>query len=105
MIQDPLTKNWIVLTQLCAWDKNTSRNDYIYFNPSSKKEITFSPEATISVNELENIRKYMWRFNELSVCATIWGWMASIFIKQRLYEMHSVRFPVLMIHGQAGSCK
>ena len=105
MIQDPLTKNWIVLTQLCAWDKNTSRNDYIYFNPSSKKEITFSPEATISVNELENIRKYMWRFNELSVCATIWGWMASIFIKQRLYEMHSVRFPVLMIHGQAGSGK
>ena len=105
MIQDPLTKNWLVLTQNGCWDKNKAHDDFIYFNPSVKKEIIFSPDAQITKDELKEIRKHIFSFNEFPVCASIMGWASSIFIKQRLYELHSVRFPVLMIHGQAGSGK
>ena len=105
MIKDPLSKNWIVLTQLMSWDKNSQREDFIYFNPAVKKELTFSPEVSIEKDELKSIFRNLFRFNDISVCATIVGWCISIFVKQRLYESHSVRFPVLMIHGQAGSGK
>ena len=80
-------------------------DDYIYFNPAVKKELIFSENCSITKQELTDIRKYLFSFNEFPVCASIVGWMVSIFIKQRLYEFHSVRFPVLMIHGQAGSGK
>ncbi len=105
MIQDPLSKNWLVLTQHQCWDKDSVREDFIYFNPSVKKEITFSNSCEITKNECANILSKLFSFNDLRVCATIIGWCCSIFIKQRLYELHSVRFPVLMIHGQAGSGK
>jgi hypothetical protein len=105
MIQDSHSKNWLVLTQLSCWDKAKLHDDYIYFNPAVKKELIFSNDSSISRDELTEMRKYLLAFNELPVCASILGWMCSIFIKQRLYEFHSVRFPVLMIHGQAGSGK
>ena len=105
MLQDPLSKNWVVLTQAHAWDKDRAREDYIYYNPSAKKELVFAPEANIDKKSLQKISEYMFIFNDLNVCAGIWGWMASIFIKQRLYETKAIRFPVLMIHGQAGSGK
>ena len=105
MIYDKHSKRWLVLTQIACWDKDKSHDDYIYFNPAVKKELIFSENCSITKQELVDIRKYLLSFNEFPVCASIVGWMVSIFIKQRLYEFHSVRFPVLMIHGQAGSGK
>jgi hypothetical protein len=105
MIRDSHSKNWLVLTQLLCWGKDKVYDSYIYFNPSVKKEIIFSDCSVITKGELTEMRKYMFSFNELAVCGSILGWMSSIFVKQRLYEFHSVRFPVLMIHGQAGSGK
>lgn len=105
MVKNKISGNWMVLTQQNAWDVNGKQGDYIYFNPSVKKEIIYTPESKVTKPQLVNIRKHLFKFNELAVCATIVGWMCSLFVKQRLYESHSVRFPVLMIHGQAGSGK
>tara|TARA_X000001382_G_scaffold130446_1_gene125334 strand:+ start:2147 stop:4825 length:2679 start_codon:yes stop_codon:yes gene_type:complete len=105
MIKNKISGNWMVLTQQNAWDVNGKQSDYVYFNPSVKKEIVYTPDAKITKDELTDIRKVLFKFNELNVCATIVGWMCALFIKQRLYESHSIRFPVLMIHGQAGSGK
>jgi len=105
MFRDPVSKKWSVLTQLHCWDKDSPKSDFIYFNPACKKEIVFTPEQTISKAEVANIRKLLFQFNDFEICSTIIGWCFSLFVKQRLYETHSVRFPVLMIHGQAGSGK
>ena len=105
MIKNNISGNWMVLTQSNAWDVNGKQSDYIYFNPSVKKEIIYAPDSKITKSQLLDIRKHLFRFNEVAVCATIVGWMCALFVKQRLYESHSIRFPVLMIHGQAGSGK
>ena len=105
MFRDEISSEWCVLTQIHCWDRNSEKDDYIYFNSASKKEILFKPTETMTKNEMDMVKKNLFMFNGLDVCANILGWCFSLFVKQRLYDNHSVRFPVIMIHGQAGSGK
>lgn len=99
------TGKWAVLTQTSAWDSIGQVDDLVYYNPSYTKNITFTSQTKIKQNDIEAINEKLYSFNGLEQVATILAWIFALPIKQRLYESHRFRFPVLMIHGQAGSGK
>ena len=96
---------WSCLTQSSAWDSIGPLNDLVYYNPSYEKKIVYTSQATITSQEVQNINEHLYTFNGLSQISSILGWMFSLPIKQRLFKTKNLRFPVLMIHGQAGSGK
>jgi|15BtaG_2_1085339.scaffolds.fasta_scaffold02724_2 hypothetical protein len=99
------TGRWVVLTQTSAWDSIGQVDDLVYYNNSHKKEITHASHVKIIEKDILELRDHLFRFNDFPQVAAILGWMFSLVIKQRLYELKGLRFPVLMIHGQAGSGK
>ena len=99
------TGKWVVLTQSSAWDSIGQVEDLVYYNPAYKKNIIYTSAPKISQSEINSINEYLFRFNGFSQISSILAWMFALPVKQRIYEAKRLRFPVLMIHGQAGSGK
>lgn len=59
----------------------------------------------ISDNELKEISKYLFNFNELGITASILGFCSSCFLREMLYIENNTKGPHLFVSGEAGSGK
>lgn len=59
----------------------------------------------IEKDELLKIAEAMFKFNTLKKTATILGYIAATFLKERLWKSSNIKFPHLLMIGEAGSGK
>jgi len=94
-----------------AFDSETNLNSNVEFSDkfvvSDKfKEIESNilSKNFISDNEFDQICSSMFKFNELSKCVAIWGFVGACFLKPRLNDL-KIKIPHLQLIGEAGSGK
>lgn len=103
--QEGAAGTWTVLTQNRAWNKFGINDKITYFNPSARKQIILDETDRLKANELEEIKKKLFMFNNMAITGTVVGWMSTVMVARRLRHAKALRMPCLIIHGQAGCGK
>ena len=59
----------------------------------------------ITSEELQTIAPFLLKFNSIEIAASIMGYVGAIFLKERLKQEFNIKFPHLLISGEAGAGK
>lgn len=59
----------------------------------------------ITSEELQTIAPFLLEFNSIEIAASIMGYVGAIFLKERLKQEFNIKFPHLLISGEAGAGK
>lgn len=59
----------------------------------------------ITSEELQTIAPFLLEFNSIEIAASIMGYVGAIFLKERLKQEFNIKFPHLIISGEAGAGK
>jgi len=96
---------WSILTEEETWNENGVIEEVRYAKDSNVTNIDFEYDSEISKEQLEEIANLLFSFNKPKIAATIVGYLGALFVHWRLYNAYDLNFPILFIHGAAGSGK
>jgi len=60
---------------------------------------------TLTESEMEELKKCIFKFNDAEFTSSFLGYISSIFLKERLWNLKKIKFPTMCVIGMAGSGK
>jgi len=95
---------WVFVCNDGAIDKSGSRTDLVFHQEEARIRCHLLKAESLTHTDLENITKILFEINDPSVIIPLFGWCFACFFKERIFHILK-QFPILIVHGPAGSGK